>query len=352
MEKVKVLQEALRPYVLVRVEVRLGEENLLADRFHVGVVPTMIVLDGQDREIDRVPGYRSPLAMADRLRKIRGGQTVSRLMARYRAEKKHSRNGVEWCLKTLLRRGRYGEAVVEAERNGPEMLTVKMRERIFRARLEAFSALYWDAADGARKAGWQRLELPPDPAGVAGPALVGLVVAGQRGRGPEGEALRLALREARRADAGRYARSLLARVEKRERRRQLLEFAARNGCRDAVTLLARGLTWAGLDEVSGTELKELVGALVRTDGDPELADRLADRLLQAEPGVMALAMAARARYMAGRRSVALREIEEAQRSAVGRGALLAAHNFGRERRSMAAGRWTPPPVWIDSWPEP
>ncbi|NOZ94113.1 MAG: hypothetical protein GXP47_05135 [Acidobacteria bacterium] len=353
METSQTLRDALKPFVRVRLDVPLGEDGPEVRRFKISFVPTIVIEDASDREIDRIIGYGGPRSMGEHIEKILRGDTFDRWFAGYRAQTEHSREEVEKCVRRLARRGLYGEAVAEAENEGLAKLSKGIRDLVMSARLEAFAMLYDEAADGGRKSGWTRLDLPEDPAEVAGPGLVGLVFASQHHHLEVGGALRRALREARSTDADRMARFLLENAQGWGSRRKLLRLARMNGCREAVMLLIKGVTYRGVDrlEESG-QVADLLRALITVQGAPEMGERLAEHLLGLCSDPIDLMLAARARYLAGRRQLAAQTVRQVQRDLVRHGALRVAHCVGEERRAMAEGRWPPPPPWIAHWPKP
>ncbi len=66
----------MRGFVSARYDATGGEGLALAERYAVQGLPTLVVVDGHGRELDRIEGFLSAEALSRELERIRGSSSA------------------------------------------------------------------------------------------------------------------------------------------------------------------------------------------------------------------------------------------------------------------------------------
>lgn len=185
---------------LVSVKLNAEKEGAeLADRFEVDSYPTLIFLDSNGNEMDRILGYLPPDGFLRRVQRIRKGDTFLACL-RQLEEDPGNIDAIERSVNGLLERSDPEGAIsrIEAFHKATDGKELDLYRRLmFASRADLHARVYQRAAKLYRR-GWDRGFEVPDTAGTA--KLHGLVSEGLLSL-PADEQADL-LREAKFADAG------------------------------------------------------------------------------------------------------------------------------------------------------
>ncbi len=313
----------------------------------------MVVLRPDGTEVGRTSGYVSPEDLENALRVIvlereRLWKVMRKAFAR--ASDEVPAEDLDSLLRRWLELGWVAEAARLAAhaRCGENPATAALA---WEARTRIHAATYEVAAWSGRASGWSRIELPERFKRVADPELHGLLEACRVERGPVGEALRTALRRARREVAAELVRKQVEVGVWEGGWPKIIRFAVAHGCAaEVVRALEAFMEKRGAAVPDKETMRAAVAAAVAAGGPPRAARRLVGPWI--ERVRMVDESAARALYLAGEREREVNAIIQLQRRGLEVGVTVWVHRLGRERREMLAGVWRPPPAPIEGWPSP
>lgn len=353
------LRRYLSRYVLLKVTLGLGDETRSREEalFPVGVVPVCIVFDEQGREVGRARGYKSPEWVIATLSTIAcQRERLDSILVHARHEAQRNPRPIpyplikDWIV-TCLKCGWLAEGARLLSYTDPGDEVSEFAAQAWRVDTRLFLNLYERAAWSGRDAGWKRLELPPELEEFADPRLRELISASRRRDGPTGEALRVALREARRQGGGELVAQRLERGLWEGCWPDIVRFAARVGCREQVhDPFLRYLAESEVSRLDDETVEVALSEVVRFGGPVDLLRKLTDEYVRRTGGRGLLT--AQAFYLLGEADRAMATLQEMQRHGVEQGWLRWAHSLAEVRARMARGEWMPEPPGSIEWPRP
>ncbi len=284
----------------------------LAARFGVDSYPTMIFLDPDGNEVDRILGYLPPDKFAQRLKKIRTGDTFLACLRRLR-EDPGDHEAIRRSVEGLLERSdpvgaisRLEDFHAAAGDTNPELC----RQLMFAAQVDLHSRVYQRAAKLYLKGRTRSLEVP-DTAGTQ--RLYELMAQGLPEL-PEAEQAQL-LHQARYEDAGRLLSLVDPALVGEEDLLQVAGFAFANGHFDTAAGLY--LRWYKLqgDEVEPGTLNDVAWRLYLGGTELQAATEIARRSLTMKPAPETADTLARLLYVTGSIDQAVElEVDAAKRA--------------------------------------
>lgn len=293
------VRESLRAFVPVKVDAeREGAE--LARKLRVDSYPTLVFLDTQGNEVDRILGYLPPDRFRTELERVRAGNTFVAGLKKL-SVKPGDVEAMRRTVEGLLDRSDIEGAIARLECFRPEQTEARelCDQLMFRARAE-LQTLVYDRTGKLYRENWPRIPAAPDL-----PSLEGLrqVVAGLGGmsRSQQG----LALREARLEDA----RRLLGEADlDRLGTDALLEagrFAMANGLYEAAASVYTRWYDEAAASASVDELNQVAWDLYLTGRSPELAIAVARQAVSRSEDPDIVDTLARLLYVNGQQQQAL-----------------------------------------------
>ena len=295
------VRRELESIVSLRLDAeREGAE--LAERFGVDSYPTLVFLDPEGREVERILGYLPPDTFLRRVQRIRAGDTFLASLRRLQAEPDDP-EAVVRSVEGLLERSDPEGAISRIEdfhrATGGRRQEV-CRELMFAARAELHSRSYQRAAELYRR-GWHREFEVPDTAGAA--RLRAAVDAGLATRPPDEQAA--LLRAARFEDAGEVLAIPDLDATPVDEVLPIADFAYRNGHYALAAGLYRRWFVARGDEAGADNLNDVAWRLYLAGVELETAAEMARRAFDAKPDPEIADTLARIVYRTGARDEAL-----------------------------------------------
>ena len=290
------VRRSLRGMVALKLDAeREGRE--LALRYGVTSYPTVVFVDSQGNEVERILGYHPPRQFLELLQDIRLGDTFTACLARLE-EDPADLDALERAVEGFLERSDPESAMARIEAyhaTGEHHSHEACRRLMFAARGELLSRLYGRAAMLYQR-GWDQPFEVPDTKGVA--ALRELVMGGVWELAPDAQAK--GLRRARVRDAEAVLSILPPDHElPSETLFAAGRFAVRNGLYDRSAFYYRRWFDRVSDGADAGDLNAAAWDLYLADRDPDLALEMARAAFAGDPTPSVLDTLARLQYDRG-----------------------------------------------------
>ncbi len=266
------VREVLDDYVLLKLDPKgVAKDKTVADRFQVTMFPTIVIVDAQGEEIDRIVGFRRAPQFVEDLWKIRRGDTFSRLTENIDWAGADHRL-LDYVVKGYERRDDYNAVIQSIHAFHPYGIPECCKKKLWNSKMTLLNEMYWDA--GKVMKGAPNIEIVlPEEAPV--PRLRRLLEQcdGNLKDCPDG-ARRLS--DARRLDARLLIKKAMCSLcVDDEVRLEIAEQAQRNGCYDLALKLYRQAFYNNGEGKETYELRNAALAVYAAGIDRDLGVRWA-----------------------------------------------------------------------------